>query len=337
MVSKIYEKIKQFIKENYLSLLFYLVFTVTMLHPLPYYIYTGGGTIDVKDKIHIENASDMSGSFHMCYVEQIHATLPTYFLAHLFSSWDLISKEEVTLTEKEDTEDLYKRDKIYLQEANQNAIFVAYQQAGKETKITDTHQYIIYLDENSDTNLKIGDDIVEIEGSKINQMEDIAKQIANYEVGDRVTITVKENNKMVEKYATIMEQEGRKMLGIAITTIYDYETDPKITFSFTNSESGPSGGLMITLAIYDQLMEEDISKGLYIAGTGTIDANGNVGSIGGVKYKLKGAVDENADVFLVPNGENYEECIALQKKYNYDIKIIGVSTFEEAITSLSKL
>ena len=93
---------------------------------------------------------------------------------------------------------------------------------------------------------------------------------------------------------------------------------------------------MLSLALYDKLVDEDITKGYKIAGTGTIDKNGNVGEIGGVKYKLKGAVNAKSDIFMVPNGENYEECIKLKAKYNYDIEIIGVSTFKEAITELEK-
>lgn len=337
MINKIYEKVKQFIKENYLSLLFYIVFVAAMTYPLPYYIYTGGGTIDVEDKIKVEDANTTSGSFNMCYVEQINATVPTYLLSKVFNSWDLVSKEEVTLNETENIQDIYKRDKIYLKEANQNAIFVAYHKAKKETNITDTHQYIIYIDEKSKTNLRIGDDILEISGTKVQNIADITSVLSKYAIGDKVIIKVRNQNEIIEKYATVIEKDGNKMFGIAITTIYDYYTDPEVEFSFSNSESGPSGGLMVTLAIYNKLISEDISQGLKIAGTGTIDANGIVGSIGGVKYKLKGAVDDDADIFLVPNGENYEECISLQKKYDYDIKIIGVDSFDDALDKLEKV
>ena len=109
------------------------------------------------------------------------------------------------------------------------------------------------------------------------------------------------------------------------------------SFKFKPSESGPSGGLTLSLAIYNRLVNEDITNGLKIVGTGTIDMNGNVGSIGGVKYKLMGAVKAKADVFLVPSGENYEECIKVQKEKGYDIKIIGVTTFDEALEKLKEL
>ena len=327
---------KKFIKENYLVLLFGIVFMATILYPLPYYIYTGGGTINVKDKIHIEN-KETKGDFNLCYVEQINANIPTFLLSKLLSNWDSVSKEEVSLNDKEDIKDIYKRDKIYLEEANQSAIFVAYKKAGKSVNILDKHLYIIYLEEDSDTDLKIGDDILEIDGSKIDSLADISKILDSYEVGSKLNIKVKRNGKEMIKYAIVHEKDGRKLIGIALTSIYDYEVDPKITFTFSNSESGPSGGFMVTLAIYNQLIDSDISNGLKIAGTGTIDIEGNVGSIGGVKYKLKGAVDSKSDIFLVPAGENYEEAIKYKKKYHYDIKIIGISTFEEAIEKLESM
>lgn len=336
MINKIYVEMKNFIKENYLVLLFGIVFMATILYPLPYYIYTGGGTINVKDKIHIEN-KETKGDFNLCYVEQINANIPTFLLSKLLSNWDSVSKEEVSLNDKEDVKDIYKRDKIYLEEANQNAIFVAYKKAGKSVNILDKHLYIIYLEEDSDTDLKIGDDILEIDGSKIDSLADISKILDSYEVGSKLNIKVKRNGKEMMKYAIVHEKDGRKLIGIALTSIYDYEVDPKITFTFSNSESGPSGGFMVTLAIYNQLIDSDISNGLKIAGTGTIDIEGNVGSIGGVKYKLKGAVDSKSDIFLVPAGENYEEAIKYQKKYHYDIKIIGISTFEEAIEKLESM
>ena len=53
-----------------------------------------------------------------------------------------------------------------------------------------------------------------------------------------------------------------------------------------------------------------------------------------MKYKLIGAVKNKADIFLVPNGKNYEEAIKIKKEKNYDIKIVGVSTLKDAINEL---
>ena len=126
------------------------------------------------------------------------------------------------------------------------------------------------------------------------------------------------------------------MVGIMISNISELETNPKIELKFNSSESGSSGGLMMTLAIYNYLIDDDITKGRKIVGTGTIDELGNVGSIGGVKYKLAGAVKEKADLFLVPFGENYEEAKKEKEEKNYDIKIVAVKTLDEAISYLEK-
>ena len=161
--------------------------------------------------------------------------------------------------------------------------------------------------------------------------------IEEKEVGDRIKLVVKRNDSKKDVYATIKNYQGRKVAGISIVNIYDYETNPKIELKFKQSESGPSGGLMLTLAIYNSLVDKDITKGKKVVGTGTIEEDGSVGSIGGVKYKLNGAVRQKADVFLVPAGENYEEALKEAKRKDYSIKIEAVSTFDEALKKLKKI
>ena len=95
--------------------------------------------------------------------------------------------------------------------------------------------------------------------------------------------------------------------------------------------------VIMALAIYNKLIKEDITKGLTIVGTGTIDEYGNIGTIGGVKYKLKNAEAENADLFLVPKGENYEEALKIKEEKKYKIKIVPVETFEDAVNYVKNM
>ena len=83
------------------------------------------------------------------------------------------------------------------------------------------------------------------------------------------------------------------------------------------------------LKVYNALTKEDITHGLKIVGTGTIDFDGNAGEIDGVKYKLLGAVKNKADIFICPK-ENYEEAINLVNNRKLNIKVVGVSTLKEA-------
>ena len=91
---------------------------------------------------------------------------------------------------------------------------------------------------------------------------------------------------------------------------------------------------MLTLAIYNALTPDDITKGRTIVGTGTISLDGTVGAIDGVKYKILGADKNDAEIFLCPM-ENYEEALRVKEEFDLDIKIHGVATFQEALEYLT--
>lgn len=337
MINKAYEKTKKFIKENYKILLVYIVLFVVLTYRLPYYIYVGGGTIDVNKRIEIADESFSKGSFYLAYVAEIKATIPTLLLSKIVKSWDVVKIEDLTLGDNEDEKDVLIRDRLYLNDANQNAIKVAYQKAFKTFKITNIDLVVAYIIENAKTDMKIGDIITEIGDKKVTNFDDLTKFIKEYDVEDKIEFTVKRAGKKEKAYAVLQKINDSNIIGISFLQNLKYETDPKISFKFKKDESGPSGGLMTAISIYDKLVDEDLTHGLKIVGTGTINSDGTVGAIGGVKYKLKGAVKAKADVFIVPNDENFAEVMDIMKKEKYNIKIIGVSTFDDAITELEKL
>ena len=113
MFTKLYEKIKEIIKENYLFIPFYFVLVAVCLYPLPFYIYNGGGTIDVTDRVEIENGYASRGSYNLCYVSELQATLPGYLLAKILPSWDIVPMEDLALNKEETEEELKIRDQIY--------------------------------------------------------------------------------------------------------------------------------------------------------------------------------------------------------------------------------
>ena len=126
-----------------------------------------------------------------------------------------------------------------------------------------------------------------------------------------------------------------KKIGIGISKINEYKLDPNIQYNYKNNESGASGGLMLSLALYNALTEEDITKGKNISGTGTISEDGTVGEISGVKYKLSGAVKNKCDIFIAPRA-NYEEALKEKNKNNYKIDIIVADTFDQVLEELQK-
>ena len=323
----------KYIKNNYKFILFLIFIIILFSIKFPYYIDAPGGISNMQDKIEIDG-NKSKGSFNIAYVREYNATIPTLLISLFNKEWDVRKKEEVLL-ENENYKDYIKRDKLFMDESISNAIYVAYTKANKKIEILNKDIAVLYVDKEANTNLKVGDIILEINGTKINNKEEIS--LENYEVGEKINIKVKNNNNEYNRYAKVIEMENEKKIGILIVSLNEYKTIPSIKVNVDENESGSSGGLITALTIYNNLVKKDITKGLKIVGTGTIDIDGNVGSIGGVNYKLKSAEANKADIFFVPNGENYEETLKLKKEKNYKIEIVGIDTFDDALNYLNKI
>lgn len=333
MFNNVYEKIKSFIKNNYKEIIVYIILLFVLTYPLPYYIYIGGGTIDLGKRVELEG--NEKGSYNMAYVSQINATIPTYLLSFIIPKWDLESIKTASFDETENKSDILKREKLYLEEANNHAIINAYRLSGSDITIKSSHYKVIYISSESDTDIEVGDTLISVNGIFISNNTEYKEYLNSLNVGDKLQVKVKREDKEVDCYAKLIELEGEKIIGLYLVNLYDYEVNPPIELKFKWNESGPSGGFMLSLAIYDRLVDDDLTKGRKIVGTGTIDANGNVGEIGGVRYKLMGAVKEKADIFFVPSN-NYEEAINTKKEFNYKINIVKVETLTDAINYLKE-
>lgn len=303
---------------------------------LPYYIDAPGGITNLNKRFKIKDSISSSGSYNLSYVSEYNGTPILLLYALINPNWDILKEKDIT-NGIISMDDLYKIDKLNLNTSADEAVILAYKKAGKNIIIKSKKPVVMYVMEEGENNLQIGDIILSIDEKKVEEQEDLSHILNEYEIGDKVVIKVENNSKNYDRYAYIVEKENRKVLGIYCTTNYEYDTFPEIKFTISDNEYGSSGGLMTTLAIYDSLIEKDLTKGLKIVGTGTIDIEGNVGEIGGVKYKLKGAVNNKADIFFVPNGKNYEDAIKIKKEKGYNIKIVGVSTLDEAIEYLENL
>lgn len=326
------KKIKKYIKDNYLFIISCLILIFLFNYHLPYYINMPGGTIKVNDRIECKKCSDINGSLNMLYVTEYEATVPTYLLSLVIPNWDLerISEQQIS---NETPEDIYNRNRLMLENSVDNAIYVAYTNSNKEIKVKSKKNIVIATTKNN--GLNIGDEVLEINGKEIENIEEIRNIIQNSAVNKKLLFKVLRNNKEEGIQVKVIKQNSKKMIGAVITTDYDYELDPKIKLKFRSSESGSSGGMMLALSIYTKINDQDIIKGRKIAGTGTIDYEGNVGKIDGIKYKIMGAHKDNMDIVLVPK-ENYKEAISVAEKNHYKLKIVKVETFKDVIDYLSK-
>jgi len=339
MFNKVYEYIKKILKGNYKSIVFILCFLIVATYPVPYYIFTSGGITDLNERFEIENQTEQKGSYNLSYVTQIEGNVLTYLASYVIPDWETIKVETYQVSSTESLEELALRDQLSLLQANQTAVKLAYDAADKTFTIDKSNLYIIYLTEyfESDVKIKVGDRVLKADDIEIKNFDDLSKVLENKEIGQTIKLELSRGEEIIIANVKVQEVDNAKLTGMALYEIFDYTTDPKITFNFSARESGASAGLMTTLAIYDSLIEEDLTKGYKIAGTGQIFTDGTVGEIGGVKYKLRGAVAKKADIFLVPTGNNYEECMKLKKEKNYDIEIVEISTLDDAINYLKSI
>lgn len=335
MFTKVYEKIKQTIKENYKFLLTIILLFVFFFYELPFVVYRPGGTIDLSERVIVEDGYPTNGSLSMAYVSMMKGNIPFVLLSFVLPNWDLVKSESITY-EDESVEESIKRDHLLLEEGLDNATISAYMLAGAEIKIKKINHVVTYITKEAQTDLEVGDIILSVNKKEFAELKELQSYINSLKKEEEVTFQVLRGEKEEVCYAKIYEIENMLKVGISIINKYEYETEPKISIETKTSESGSSGGLMTALSIYNALTEEDITKNRNIVGTGTIDALGNVGEIGGIKYKLLGAEKAHASLFLCPL-ENYEEARNVKEKMKLKLEVVPVKTLEEAVNALTKV
>ena len=322
------------LKNNIVSIIILILMICVIYIKLPYTVYSPGGTINIEERLS-NPVYKSKGSLNLTYVSTLDGNLITYLLGLILPNWDLVKNEEI-LMEDEDMEELTLRETISLYESISNATLNAYTEAGIDVNIKNKYFYVYsILKEKAETTLKLGDRIISYDGVSFDEHTNLLDYISKKNVGDKIKFTVDRFGTEIETYAVVQEVEGRKIIGIVVDTIFDYDNNPDVKYSYHESEIGSSGGLMLSLSIYNALVEKDITKGRKISGTGTIDIEGNVGAIGGVTYKIKGAVDGKSDIFIVPS-ENYEEAKEYVKKKKYKIKLIKAENFKQVLESLDE-
>lgn len=194
----------------------------------------------------------------------------------------------------------------------------------------------------SDGKLAPGDQLLKVDSTAISTPDDVTRAMSTVKPGDVVTITVRHDggdhaagDKATGKVATVEVKAGhnpttptKAFLGITVGTTY------RATFPLTitvGGVGGPSAGTMLALGIIDKLTPGDMNGGKYVAGTGTIDPDGNVGPIGGIAQKMVGARGNGAVLFLAP-ASNCED--VQQARIPDGLTIAKISTLTDAVKAV---
>ena len=142
-----------------------------------------------------------------------------------------------------------------------------------------------------------------------------------------------------EEYAGESQQEMDQSQQEAVDAALAFLQDRGVDVSGVDVEmhvegiGGPSAGMMYALGLIDKLTPESETGGRAIAGTGTIDAEGNVGAIGGVRLKMLGAKRDGATWFLAPEANAAEVAGNVPE----GLRDVCVSTLSEAYDALTAI
>ncbi|WP_226532566.1 YlbL family protein [Microbacterium paraoxydans] len=178
--------------------------------------------------------------------------------------------------------------------------------------------------------LEADDVITAIDGEPVASATQLREAIQEA-AGEPVTLTVLRDDEEQTVEVTPAEHvEGGVttwLIGVTLRTDYDFEID--VTIQLDNV-GGPSAGMMFALGIIDTLTEGELNGGENVAGTGTIDAAGTVGPIGGIRQKLYGARDAGAEFFLAPEA-NCDEVVG---HVPAGLQVIRTATLDESLAAL---
>ena len=167
-------------------------------------------------------------------------------------------------------------------------------------------------------------------GMKIINIDDLRAAVAAWAGPMPLSIVLERSGREVTVEVTPKKVDGQLRIGVMVGRKYTFPVDVKLQLS---DVGGPSGGMMFALGIIDELTPGSLTGGFHIAGTGTINAEGTVGPIGGIRQKMYAARDQGATWFLAPA----DNCSEVVGHVPAGIRVVKVQTLQQAVDSLGAI
>jgi PDZ domain-containing protein len=319
---------------------------------VPYYRFAPGSLYPTEGLIDINGATAYKtdgGQIDFTTVSSRKASVLDALFSRFDQSTDLIDAD---LVDGGKTSDQTRQENLEMMaDSKQIAEVVALRKLGYPVKVQGTGALIKSIGAGlpAERVLQPNDTVVAIDGQKISLGDDLVAAIKQHKPGDPVKLTVEStpndpghdvdvtlvsacaDNKPDETCSA--EEAQKPLLGVQLGT-RDTRFDLPFQLNIdTKDVGGPSAGLALTLGVIDVLTPGSLTGGAHIATTGTIDLNGNVGSIGGIKQKTYLAMRNGVSLFLVPNADG-EATEAQGYADGSGMRVIGVDTLEDALDAL---
>ena len=280
------------------------------------------------------------GNLYQLTVRRDEANIFVYLWSLINDSYDLYPRE-VILPDGVTPQELSEISIQNMRTSENVAIAVALKNIGYEIESKGDGVAVVGLLEDSPVKdkLKKGDLINSINNIEIFSATEFISTLRTYSIGETVSIGllrevdgVKEQMYIETTLIEHVEYEGEPMVGFLATTVnerfdFPFEIDIK-----TGNVGGPSAGLMMALNVYNNLIPEDITNSMIVAGTGTIEIDGSVRPVGGIKQKIIAAKRAGAELILVPVA-NFDEA---QPFETGETAIVAVDSFVEALSVISQ-
>ena len=312
---------------------------------VPYYTLSPGPVYDTTDFITVEDGMvSTDGELFFLTVSLKEANVFEWAAGYVDPRVDVRERERVRPIGVS-PEQLRRESLAAMEQSKQTATFVALTELGYEVTLIGTGALVIETvpDSSADGVLQPNDVIIEMDGTQVAFRDDVISDLSDAEIGDLVEMLVERPiDESTDEFESIdlnivlgphVDDPTRPMIGVLLDNNEPVVEFPVDVIIDSQNIGGPSAGMMFTLQIMDQLTDGEITHGQRIAGTGTIARDGTVGSIGGIKQKVFGAIDAGARAVLVPAG-NFDDAVAAAGD---DIEIVRVETIKDAIAFLETL
>jgi PDZ domain-containing protein len=279
--------------------------------PTPYYITAPGAAVDSSRMVNVEQGIAHPDRLYMLIVTSQPANLFWYLYAKLDRRAVLETPEEF-LGIIEDYPQYVEWTRELMRDSQKIAQAVALQQIGYGRGVTPVSVGVTAVGPDSPARdlLAPGDLFVSVDGTPVASLAEMTDLLRQRPAGVVLPVRLLRDGLELSLDVPTMEhpdpeRKGTAAFGINIAERLEYDMPIPISIR-PGLITGPSAGLVFTLQIIDQLTPGGITGGLRVAATGTIEADGRVGRIGGVQQKVYAAETAGAHVMFVPQGDYAE-------------------------------